>query len=470
MANNRVQSLPVLNQWLWGFGSLGYALMERMLILYVVFYYLPPQEYQIVDLVTDRVFLGFFTVLGIALLLSRVVDGVVDPFIAVLSDKTKSRLGRRKPFMLWSALPLCAAAVLIFFPPHMGETSLINGIWAMIMWFLFYIFFTAYITPYFTLISELGHTNNLRINFGTIHALFSILGMVVAMIAFPVVASGLQESGMEIRPSYQWTAAIFAMVAMLSLYIASFTFNEKKHCQPAAAPTTGMWQSLKSVLSIRAFRTFLLGELFMQFAIFMLNLGLIYYAVVIFRKDEGFLTVLGGITIGVGLLSFPLVNRISKRVGKRKPILVGVMFMIIACSVLFALSWNMTGIAFYIGIAMFGLGGITLSTCTILTLPVYADLAKEEALRTGVKREAMFYAARNLPLKITIALAGVVFAFLISAFGRDIAEPLGIQLSILVIAVCSLISFFFFAAYPEKQTQDNLAGYEEKAFKGDVSS
>lgn len=49
---------------------------------------------------------------------------------------------------------------------------------------------------------------------------------------------------------------------------------------------------------------------------------------------------------------------------------------------------------------------------------------------------------------------------MISAFGKDIANPLGVQLSLLVIAICSLISFFFFAAYPEKQIQQQLSTYE----------
>ncbi len=467
MRSNEVQSLPILNQWLWGFGSLGYALLERMLILYVVFYYLPPAEYRVPDLVIDEVYLGFFTVIGLALLLSRVVDGIADPLIATLSDRTKSRLGRRKPFMLVSALPMSVAAVLLFFPPHMGETSLINGLWAMVMWFLFYIFFTGYLTPYFSLMSELGHTNNIRINLGTIHALFAIIAMVVAMVGFPEVASGLQDTGIEFRPAYQWSALIFTGIALVSLYIATFTFDEKKHCLPAEAPKYGMWRSLKTIFAIRAFRSVLFGELFIQFAIFMLNLGLVYYAVVIFRQEEDFLTILGGLTVGVAIISFPFVNKIAKRIGKRKPILFGIFIMFIACSLIFFLSFDMTGIAFYIGIAMFGLGGLTLSTNTILTLPLYADLAKEESLRTGIKREAMFYAARNLPLKIIIALSGVVFAFLISAFGRDVAEPLGVQLSLLVIAICSIFAFYCFSTYPEKEIQDKLASYEEIDYDND---
>ncbi len=131
-------------------------------------------------------------------------------------------------------------------------------------------------------------------------------------------------------------------------------------------------------------------------------------------------------------------------------------------------SWHTTvplvcpGFTFYVVVAMFALGGVTLSTCTILTLPVYADLAREDSMRTGVKREAMFYASRNLPLKFTIALAGVCFSYLLS---DRFDELFGIQLSILVVAIFSLLSLFFFIAYPEKEVQESL----HKLSAGEIS-
>ena len=58
-----------------------------------------------------------------------------------------------------------------------------------------------------------------------------------------------------------------------------------------------------------------------------------------------------------------------------------------------------------------------------------------------------------VPLKATIALTGVTFSYLLSAFGKDVAEPLGVQLSILAVSVASFIGFFAFSRYPEKEVQ-----------------
>ena len=452
----QVKQLPLFKQFLWGTGGFGYVLLERMLIVYAVYFYLPPKEYQIFDLVSDHVFLGFLTVVGVAQVLARAVDGLVDPAVATLSDRCKAGLGRRKLFLLVSALPMAVIALLMFYPP-VDEVSFINGLWLGAMWSLFYIFFTGYLTPYFALISELGHTNALRINLGTFHGLFNLVGSIFPIVIFPAFLTLFQNMGMEIRESYQLSAIVFAVLAMVFLYLATLSFNEKKHCQPANLPDLNMWKSLKTVYANKPFKILLAGELFAQFGFYILNLGLLYFVTVIFQREEGFLIVIGGAAIGCALLSFPFINRYSKKIGKKKLLVAGSLLMAIATFVAFILSFNMTGINVYITILMFGFGGVALAVKIILVIPTYGELAREESIRTGTQREAMFYAARNLPLKFTIALSGVVFAFLISYFGRDVAEPLGVQLGILVISVCSLASMCCYLFYPDKQIRENLS-------------
>jgi hypothetical protein len=73
----------------------------------------------------------------------------------------------------------------------------------------------------------------------------------------------------------------------------------------------------------------------------------------------------------------------------------------------------------------------------------------------------MFFGARAVPLKLTIALAGVTFAFLLSRFGKDIANPLGVQLSVLVVAISSSLGYLFFSRYPEEEVRAFLREHEE---------
>ncbi len=465
MSRELPRALSSTAQVVFATGSAAFTVLERLIILYMPFYFLPPEEYGLPNLIPDGTFLGLGTILGAALLAGRVVDAAANPLIATWSDNSRFKLGRRKPFLLLSSLPLTVATVLVFFPPHPGEETMLNGIWLILMMCLFYLFFAGYINPYLSLISELGHTDATRINLSTLIALFGILGMAVITILFPEVVSRLQEGGMGLRSSYRWTVTIIAALSAAALYLVTLSFNESRHCRPVNHRETGMWEALKYALSVRPFRLFIAGEAFLQFALNMVTLGMMYYTVVIFKQEQQFMSVLAVLTISSALAAFPLVNRISKKVGKIKVMLYGVIILIFCSLSIFLMSFNMESIFFYLGVALFGLAGIPLASMSILVNPTVAEIARAEAVKSGRHQEGIFFAARAVPLKITIALAGAVFGFLLSAFGKDIANPLGVQLSILVISLSSAAGFFFLRLYPEKEVQKALQ-HEAKEFQG----
>lgn len=450
------QPLPPANQIFYALGSLAFTILERLIILYAVFYFLPPKELGLPNLISDRTFFGAITATGAALLLGRIFDGLSDPLIAALSDNSCSRLGRRKVFLLSSGLPLALTTFLVFTPPHPAGESVLNGVWLGVMLCLFYIAFTAYVNPFLALMSELGYTGALRINISTYIALFGLLGMVCITIFFPQLVAALENSGMEMRRAYQVTIGGFALISGLILYLITLAFDEKKHCLPGKPARLSMFDSLAKTYAVRPFRLFLIGELFLQFAMNTVTLGLIYYAVVIFRRDQGFMAVLAGIAIGVALASFPLINFLAKKIGKKKVIMSGLLVLGAATAVIFYLSFNMSGAAFYAGLAMIGLTGLPLAILSMLINPTVGDLARAEYIRTGESREAMFFGARAIPLKATVALAGVAFTYLLSVYGKDVANPMGVQLSILGVSLSSLAGCIAFSRYPEKQVQEWL--------------
>ena len=456
MIRKRIIELPLAGQVVYASGSAAFTMLERLILLYMPFYYLPPREYNLENLIPDRTYLGLMTVLGFALLAGRIFDGIADPIIASLSDNSRSRLGRRKLFMVLGGLPLALSALLVFYPPHMGLLSPANGFWLTLVMVVFYLSFTAYVNPFMALLPELGHNNALRINLATMIAFFGLLGMIMVAILFPLLTGNLQDAGMEMRAAYRQAALIFTALSAVILYTATLGFNEKSHCFPTEAGRIGTWKSLRQTFSIRPFRIFLGAEMFLQFAMNMVTLGMIYYAVVLFGRDERFMVILAGLVIGGALLCFPLVNLAAKRLGKKRVITTGVLTLAVSGLTIFLLSYNLTGIWFYVSLTMFVLAGFPLAVLTILINPTIADLARADYYKTGLRREAMFFGARAIPLKLTIALAGVVFAFLLSTFGKDIDGSLGVQLSALVVALAAIGSYTIFRLYPEDEVMDIL--------------
>jgi len=356
---------------------------------------------------------------------------------------------------------LAALTVLIFYPPSLGEESIINGVWLALMMALFYLAFTAYVNPYLSVLSEIGHTNASRINLSTLVALFGLVGMVIVTVIFPEVVSRFQDAGISLRASYRYGVVLAALPSLLLLYLAGLSFNETRHCRPVTSQPTSLRRSLMEAIKVLPFRRFVLGEIFMQFSMNLVTLGMLYYTVVIFRQEQRFMTVLAALVFGTALLAFPLINAAAKKKGKVRMLTVSALVLAFCSLAIFLLSFNMTGIYFYLGIAAFALAGIPTAAFSILVNPTIAEIARSQAVQTGGRREAIFFAARAVPLKITIAIAGGVFGFLLSVFGRDIAEPLGVQLTLFLVSLSSLGAFLAFRGYPEKDVQKALLSEEE---------
>lgn len=456
-AKFRQLSLP--GQLLYASGSLAFTWLERMIILYAAFFYLPPAELGLPSLISTRTYGGIFTVLGLSLLFGRILDGLADPVIAFLSDRSRSRWGRRKYFLLLSALPLAGTAALVFFPPR-PYASPYNGLWLAFMLGAFYVFFTAYVNPYLSLISGLGHSNSARVNLSTYMALFGLVGMLVVTVAFPLAIGQLQAMGYTLRRAYQLAASASAVLGVMVLYGAASAFGERAHCLPIQPPTLNLWTSARRTLEVRPFRLFITAEVFLQYAMNLVTLGLMYFTVVLFRRQPQFLTVLAGTTIGAALVSFPLVNVMSKRLGKKRLIAFAMSTLALAMCAMLLLSYDLSGAAFYAGIGLFAISGIPLAILTILINPTIAELARAEALRSGQHCEAMFFAVRSIPLKLSIAAAGLSFGFLLSRFGKDVADPGGVRASLFLVSLAAILGYACFARYPEEQVQAQLREYE----------
>jgi GPH family glycoside/pentoside/hexuronide:cation symporter len=431
-------------------GSAGFNLMERLIVLYVPFYFLPPAEYGVPNLVPEHRFLGVATVLGMALVLGRIIDAFADPIIAALSDRSDSPVGRRKVFLYYSTLPLALCGALIFFPPFPGQTSTWNGVWLGIILAFFYIAYTGYVNPYLALISDLGHTEELRLKLSLRVAILGMIATLAVTAGIPEFVSWLGSSrGMELRTSYQLSVTIFAVSAALLLYIATLGFREKALPKHLHTEERGTWASLRDTFSNITFRTYVLGEMLLQFALNLMTMGLLYYIVVIFRRPQSFMTVLAGAMAALAAGVFPFVGRAALRFGKRNLFIVGLGVMIICSLTLFLLSFNMDGFMHYLGVMTLAFMGVPLAIFSILISPAIAQMARRHTIKTGISKEAMFFAARAIPVKFVIAAAGATFSYLLAAFGKDIARPLGVQLSLLVIALSSLASLLVFSRLPD---------------------
>ncbi|MEG1846146.1 MAG: MFS transporter, partial [Oscillospiraceae bacterium] len=111
------------------------GLFTVMLNNYLIYFYQPSDKSGIPTLITQGVVvLGILTVIGFIKALGHIIDAVTDPLVAGISDKCKSKSGRRIPFMKWSAIPFGLSALLIYCAPSQTP-GILNGVWlAVFIW------------------------------------------------------------------------------------------------------------------------------------------------------------------------------------------------------------------------------------------------------------------------------------------------------------------------------------------------
>ncbi len=440
-------SLPLWGQINYALGQLGWSILANVVSLQLVYFYLPPENAGLPYLITQATLLGVLNAIALIAASGRLVDAVTDPLIASLSDRSSHKWGRRIPFMLAGAFPAALFFVLMFVPPAREQSSL-NIVWLVVTQILFYVSFTFYVTPYFALLPELGHTADERLNLSTWISVTYALGIIVAGLT-PALA-GLVESALEVGKltSFQYAVGGMGVVALGLMLVPVFALDEKKYCagQPSKVP---MLEALSKTFQNRSFRFYVVADFSYFMGLTIILTGLLYYVTVLLELEEGVVGALLPVMIGVSFLFYVPVNVLAKRVGKK--ILVVLSF--VAMSVIFLGIYFLGRLPIpnqaeaYLVVVLYAL---PLSFLSVLPVAILADIAEHDALKTGERKEGMFFAARTLMQKFGQTFGILVFAAL-TTFGKDPGDDLGVRLSGLVGWLLCLAAGVVFARYDERE-------------------
>jgi GPH family glycoside/pentoside/hexuronide:cation symporter len=146
--------------WLFAIGQLGWAILSGVITNWLVYFY-QPSDTAIASgaplFITQGAVFAGLTIIGLIAAVGRIFDAVTDPWIASCSDRCHNKLGRRIPFLRYSAVPLGIVTVLVFISPVNGQSGT-NALFLLVMDLLFYLCMTLYCTPFNALIPELGRT------------------------------------------------------------------------------------------------------------------------------------------------------------------------------------------------------------------------------------------------------------------------------------------------------------------------
>ena len=461
-------------KWIFAVGQLGWSILAGIITNLLVNFYLPDKTGDgVITFVTTATytFLGL-TIIGVITALGRIVDAVTDPWIAGASDKCKHRLGKRIPFMRYSAIPFALVTVLIFCCPVRGE-SVWNIVWLAATMVIFYICMTAYCTPYNALIPVLGREQKDRMDISTYISLTYIVGTGIAFSGKMIWEALVGFTGWDYYLCARLVLGVLAAIALVCMLLPAFMRNEKDYdvSEPVKENT---FKSLGKTFKNKQFRIFVLADILYWVGITIFNTGFIFYVENLLQLDM-YMVLFVFMTLITFICYIP-VNALAKKFGKKKLLIVG--FILFAFA--FLVSVFAGKIAFIpnlvYGFIICVLVGVPLSILGVIPQAIVADIAEADNAETGENHDAMFYAARTFAFKLGQSIAMVVFTSLavISQFtdiNGDIANSgEGYRYGLLVAMVLCVLAAIACFFYNEKKVLKtiNAKHEEQNAVKSDA--
>jgi GPH family glycoside/pentoside/hexuronide:cation symporter len=445
------EKLPLSKQIAYALGQFGWSLLSGLIGSYLIFYYIPTQESGISIFIPQITFFGFVSIIGAITMFGRFWDAITDPWIATLSDRSKSKKGRRISFMRNSAIPVAISTILVFWSPFNSESPW-NAVFLIVSITLYYLFITMYVTPFFALLSELGHTPQERLNLSTLISVTWFLGAAVASQA-PTLWNVFIGMGYTPDVAVRIAIAILSVIALIFMLIPVFAIDEKRYCESVPSEMK-MMESIKATFSNREFTVFALSDLVYWVAVTMFQSSLLYYITVLLKLPD---TMFGTLFILLGVGSFIFyvpVNLLAKKVGK-KSLLLGAFVMFVFVYIAGAFMGMMpisTTLQAYLLVA---LASIPMAVFGILPNADIADIAEYDAKRTGVRREGMFFGTRTFMSKIGQMLSMLILSALL-LYEVNGSNELGIRLTAVFAAVFCLLGLITLLFYNEKKILEGL--------------
>ncbi len=338
---------------------------------------------------------------GTILMLARISDVITDPIVGQLSDRTRTRLGRRKPWILLGA-PLLLASVWMLFVPSPPVTSRYFGFWLVMLW----LGWTFIGIPYYAWGAELSASYHERTRVASARTALGVVGTLVAIL-LPLLSGWITGYGYAMAESLR----IVAVVASCILVIAVGWLMGLPEGAPVETRRITLREGLRVMWSNGPFKRLMLGftiaalgpavggPLYILFVIHVLKANV--------ASNVVLLVFYAANLIGVGFWSV-----VARRIGKLNAWLLGMVTVLVAQP---GYWWLGPGDLYWMMIVFFVLG-IGIGSFSALPAAMKADVVDLDRLLSGEDRTGLFFSVWSLANKLVLAFAAGVSLNLLALF------------------------------------------------------
>jgi oligogalacturonide transporter len=332
---------------------------------------------------------------GTVILISKIYDSVTDPFEGVVSDSTRTWLGRRKPYLLFGIPFVFLSFFALFYPVnYASETARFAFVIAA------YLFFSTIVSivmlNFNALQAELTLDYNERTSLSAIRIFFSTVSSIVAAL----VPLEIVKAYPDVRQGYIIMGLAFGLFFALPFIATVLSAKERKEFQKPAEKFD--WRvSFIEPFRMRTFVNALLMYLFAFVAIDATSSIVIYFVKYVLQRGSEANYVSGAMLV-FQVISLPFYTALSRRTSKRTGFLVGAGIWAAAMLLSFVIQPGGPFLAMYIFAAVVGLGT---GGVVVMMYAIFPDIPDVHELKTGQRREAIYSSLTGLFRKFSSALA-----------------------------------------------------------------
>ncbi|MBD3255610.1 MAG: MFS transporter [Candidatus Lokiarchaeota archaeon] len=430
------------------FGYLGIVLANWTFATYIFFFYA-----SVIGL--DPI------LIGLALGILGIWDMVNDPIMGHLSDKTKTRWGRRRPYLIFGTIPLIISFIMLWWNPF-TEQIMIFFYFLTIM-IIFEWTYTMISLSYGALYPELTPYIKERLEIASYSEFFDLIALILGYVLSLIIVGILIGLGYTAATSWLLMSVIMALIMLISIYTATIVTKEQKIFYEAQA--LRLSEALKYTWKNKAFRIVVLAWLCISIAYILGSATAIFFTTYILGMNE----LESAISLlFIFLTAIPCLYvwyKLSQKYGTVRSTM-GAMILFGFAFIL--LLFVIDVLIFVVAIAILGIG---MAGVILLPQTLYADVIDEDELITGVRREGMFQGIRTFIVKASVSISYVTMAVVLELSGFQSGASVqsksalqGIRLLISIIpAGFMFLGIIIYIRYPLKG--DRLKEVKNKVIK-----
>lgn len=361
---------------------------------------------------------------SVAALTGVIWDAINDPIVGTISDRIKTRWGRRRPFLLFFSIPFALGFLLLWWaPPWQSQFALMITVTLAFM--ISDTFQTLVVVPYYTLTPEIAPEYDQRTSLTGYRMFFNLLASLATAVLGPMIVKASLSAGLTQQQGYITVAALFGGLAAIPFLVIGLVVRERYAGAAQAEQAASFRATVKTAWANIPFRfatgLYMLNWITFDLVALMLPFFLTYWVargnltakVSLFGEPFTLESAVLGLLLITAVVALPLWTWLARKLSKRAAYIIGMSFWAVVQLVLLTVQPGQVDYILLLAV----LAGLSVSTAHVLPDAIFPDVIEWDELRTGRRHEGIYYGVKNFVRKLTGAFAIFLALQVIGWFG-----------------------------------------------------